>query len=200
MILGSKPQNIAKNASFRVTTPCLFFWGEGQECKTRADIFFLVHHQPEDQFLGHGLVIFAIHWHCYNLKSIIFEFQVIWTLFDVILRSKSQKIAKNASFWVTTLCSFFFEGRQECKTRADICVLVHHQPEDQFLGHGLFIFAIHWHCYNLKSIIFEFQISFLDFEVQFRHLNLLRLSWNFMWHWQWKLWSYSSNFMTIGLV
>ena len=61
VILGSKPQNIAKNASFRVTTPCLFFWGEGQECKTRADIFFLVHHQPEDQFLGHGLVIFAIH-------------------------------------------------------------------------------------------------------------------------------------------
>ena len=128
------------------------------------------------------------------------QFQVIWTLFDVILRSKPQKIAKNASFWVTTLCSFFFEGRQECKTRADICVLVHHQPEDQFLGHGLVIFAIHWHCYNLKSIIFEFQISFLDFEVQFRHLNLLRLSWNFMWHWQWKLWSYSSNFMTIGLV
>ena len=71
------------------------------------------------------------------------QFQVIWTLFDVILRSKPQKIAKNASFLVTTLCSFFFEGRQECKTRADICVLVHHQPEDQFLGHGLVIFAIH---------------------------------------------------------
>ena len=84
------------------------------------------------------------------------QFQVIWTLFDVILRSKPQKIAKNASFWVTTLCSFFFEGRQECKTRADICVLVHHQPEDQFLGHGLVIFAIHWHCYNLKVDFFRF--------------------------------------------